>query len=50
MVHISIIYVYKIKLYANKKIHKNWQNINSKVQLAGDLPEITRGRMPQSQP
>ena len=33
-----------MKLYANKnKIHKNWQNINSKVQLAGDLPEMTGG-------
>jgi len=26
-------------LYANK----NWHNVNSKAQLAGDLPEMTRG-------
>ena len=31
-------------MYANKnKMHKNWHNINSKVQVAWDLPEATRG-------
>ena len=33
----------KIQLYANKIMHKNWHNINSKVQLAKDSLEMTRG-------
>jgi len=34
----------KLSFCANKsKIHQNWHYINSKVQLARESPEMTRG-------